>query len=443
MTIQEQHDMQQYVDTLKAELRQARLENAIHSTAGVNQPLEGLAEYLKTKFPSDYALLVILRAKADMSHRHALLADDPSPAILENNLRPVVYYTGQMMTKTEELCRKHFQPRSTHFLFPADMDMGLLICPDSHYVSETNISSGNYLKEVYQQLNALLGDMDREFMLENTASISRIWKDRLDLQKMYQETKDAYDYGWNRSGKLFAYDEFCTAPMSSNDRMLLCSLEEEFSNDTVHLLFDEASVVLGNILSIMLRNTLPFADIRTSVTARLRNILTVLDYNAGISQETLRSLTLLQQKVAVSVSIPELQDRIFDFFAALNNISPSSRAKKSTQILEFIEANSKNPNLNAEMLCDRFHISRTYVSKLIKKETGFGLVDTLHRVRVEHAKNLLKTTELTTEQIAVQVGFTNRFGLIRAFRNQENTTPAEYRAKFALNPEPSDNAESC
>ena len=442
MTLQEQNDMRQCIETLKAELRQARLENSIHSSAGVNQPLEGLANYLQTEFPSNYILLVILRAKADLSHRHTLSASDLSPAIHENTLRPVVYYTGGMLTRTDELCEKHFHPRSAHILFQADMDMGLLLCPDSRYVSETNISSGNYLLEICQQLTALLTDMDEEFSLENTATTSRIWKDRVDLREMYQETKDAYDYSWNQPGKLFTYDDFCAAPMSSSDRMLLCSLEEEFSNDASHLLFDEAAVVLGNILKIMLRNTLPLSDIKTSATARLRNILTILDYSTGISQETLNDLTLLLQMVSASVSIPELQDRVFDFFAAIHDISPSTHIKRSTQILEFIEANSKNPNLNAEMICDRFHISRTYVSKLVKQETGYGLVDAIHKARLVHAKILLRDTNLTSEQIAQQVGFTNRFGLIRAFRNQENTTPAEYRAKYTVNSETNDNTES-
>lgn len=443
MTIQEQTDLQHEIEILKAELRQARLENVIHSSAGISQPMEGLATYLKTEFPSDYALLVILRAKADMTQRHALLAADPSPAIRENTLQPIVYYTGEMMTKTDALCKKHFLPRSTHILFQLDMDMGLFICPDSRYVAEEHIRSGHYLQEIRRQLTVLLSDMDQEFSLKNTATASRIWKEWVDLRQMYQEAKDAYDYSWNQTGKLFTYDDFCTAPMSAGDRMLLCSLEEEFSNDATHQLFEEASVVLGNILTVMLRNTLPLADIKTSATARLRNILTVLDYNAGISQETLNDLTLLQQKVAASVSIPELQDRIFDFFAAINNISPSSHMKKSTQIMEFIEANSKNPNLNAEMICDRFRISRTYVSKLVKQETGYGLVDAIHKARLVHAKVLLRETNLTSEQIAVQVGFTNRFGLIRAFRNQENTTPAEYRAKYAPTSTQKENAESC
>ena len=429
MSEQQIEILEKTIDALRSQLRQARLENAIHRVQGANQPVEGLAEYLETEFPSQYLLLMILRAGADLTQRHLL----PQPGVDTEGQLPVVYYDGTMMEQTEAFCQKHFAPRTMHILFPADMDMGLLLCPNGNHVSDASIQCGDYLLEVREQLAALLRDMDETFGLKNTATVSRIWQHRADLRQMYLETKDAYDYSWDQEGNLHTYDDFCADPMSSGDKMTLCGLEEEFNNDATHLLFDEASVVLSNILDMMFRHGVPLSEVNISATARLRNILTILEYNTGASRETMDMLTGLLQRVSASVSIPELQDRIFDFFAALGNIAPVTGTKKITQILDFIEANCKNPNLNADMICDRFHISRTYLSKLIKKETGFGLVDAIHKARLSHAKQLLRETELTTEQVATQVGFTSRYGLIRAFRSQEQITPTEYRSREGRN----------
>jgi AraC-like DNA-binding protein len=126
--------------------------------------------------------------------------------------------------------------------------------------------------------------------------------------------------------------------------------------------------------------------------------------------------------------VPELTDRIHDFFSFLSDQSPRDSVKKSTLILEFIEANYKDPALGAQLLCDRFRISPTYLSRLIKTETGQGLLDCIHAARVKNAKTLLANTNLSIEQVALQVGFSNRYGLIRAFRAIEGMTPSEYRS---------------
>jgi transcriptional regulator GlxA family with amidase domain len=47
---------------------------------------------------------------------------------------------------------------------------------------------------------------------------------------------------------------------------------------------------------------------------------------------------------------------------------------------------------------------------------------------VKNAKTLLANTNLSIEQVALQVGFSNRYGLIRAFRAIEGMTPSEYRS---------------
>lgn len=415
--------LQETIDQLKLELQQTRLENSIHRTTQRLQPVPGLAQYLNTQFPSDYLVLVIIRPKADLNQRHMA----PQPVAVGEP--PMVIYNGEMMRQAQEICQTHLSPRTFHLLFPADVDMGLLLSPDTRHVSQASIQCGDYMKELTESLREVLRQLDEEFGLENVATVSSLRKDWADLRQMYLETKNCFDYSWNQSGNIYTYDDFCATPMTPSQRMRLCALEEEFSNDVTHLLFDEASVVLSKVLDIMFQHALPLSEIRITATARLRTILTVLEYNTGPTQENLDVLSGLLSNVSGAVSVPELQDRIFDFFSALSNVIPTAGVKRITQILDFIEANCKNPNLNADMICDRFHISRTYLSKQIKKETGSGLVDAIHKARLSHAKLLLRDTEMTTEQIAQQVGFTSRYGLIRAFHSQENATPAEYRAR--------------
>lgn len=57
------------------------------------------------------------------------------------------------------------------------------------------------------------------------------------------------------------------------------------------------------------------------------------------------------------------------------------------------------------MICDRFRISDTYVTKLIKQQTGHGLVEAIHRLRLRYAKMLLRDTGLSVAKLQKKWAF--------------------------------------
>ena len=58
---------------------------------------------------------------------------------------------------------------------------------------------------------------------------------------------------------------------------------------------------------------------------------------------------------------------------------------------------------------------------------GIGVVDYIHRVRIDAAKKLLRSATSNLDEIAIQVGFSNRWVLIRTFKQLEGITPGIYR----------------
>ena len=72
-------------------------------------------------------------------------------------------------------------------------------------------------------------------------------------------------------------------------------------------------------------------------------------------------------------------------------------------------------------------MSTTYVSKVFKEEYGIGVVEYMNRLRIDGAKKLLETQDLTIREIAERVGFTSDIHFIRIFKKYENTTPGVYQ----------------
>lgn len=80
-------------------------------------------------------------------------------------------------------------------------------------------------------------------------------------------------------------------------------------------------------------------------------------------------------------------------------------------------------------LCD---VSPSYFSKLFKKVTGENLISYINRVRVEHGKHQLLTTNKSIGKIADEVGFDDSGYFIKVFKSETGLTPNAFRDKNSI-----------
>lgn len=144
-------------------------------------------------------------------------------------------------------------------------------------------------------------------------------------------------------------------------------------------------------------------------------------------------------KVMHSESIKEMEKallsivREFCAYAAAKQkqLLQSSRSlalqERSAEILAFIAERYDQPNLNISMIGEHFGMTPTYLSKLFKEQTGEGLLDTINRFRMDHAKRLLQDPGNSIKFIASQSGFHDINTFIRTFKKYEGVTPGQYQ----------------
>ena len=82
-------------------------------------------------------------------------------------------------------------------------------------------------------------------------------------------------------------------------------------------------------------------------------------------------------------------------------------------------------------LAERLYLNPNYLSTLFKNETGTTFTQALLRIRMEKAKELLRTTKLKIYEIGSRVGYADSAHFSRVFKNHENMSPYEYREKYA------------
>lgn len=103
-----------------------------------------------------------------------------------------------------------------------------------------------------------------------------------------------------------------------------------------------------------------------------------------------------------------------------------------SKVIEYIRK-CYNEEVNLETAALRVNISKIYLSKLFKKETGENFIDFLTRVRIEKAKELLLNSRRKMEDISPEVGFGNSKYFSWTFKRATGFTPQEFRKSVHRN----------
>lgn len=103
----------------------------------------------------------------------------------------------------------------------------------------------------------------------------------------------------------------------------------------------------------------------------------------------------------------------------------SSGAIKS--ILTDIAQNYEQ-NISLSDLAEKYHFSESYISRKIKKETGYTFVDILNGIRLMCAASLLKTGEKISD-VCEKTGFNDQHYFSQLFKKTFGCTPSNYRSE--------------
>ena len=97
---------------------------------------------------------------------------------------------------------------------------------------------------------------------------------------------------------------------------------------------------------------------------------------------------------------------------------------------KYIQQNSMNA-ISLEEVSNYVGFNASYFSTLFKKESGSNFVEYLLEVRMNHAKELLKETNLSIATICEQVGYNDLKHFTKIFKKNTGIKPNEYRKLYS------------
>ena len=114
----------------------------------------------------------------------------------------------------------------------------------------------------------------------------------------------------------------------------------------------------------------------------------------------------------------------------MNHIS-KGRQSSYNQLVEdaksYIAIHYHENDISINKVCTYLHISTGYFSSIFKKEMKMTFVNYVMQLRMESAKDYLRSSDLKSFEIAEKVGFTDPNYFSFCFRKQFGISPKEYR----------------
>tara|TARA_R110002096_G_C14658612_1_gene727349 strand:- start:10154 stop:10954 length:801 start_codon:yes stop_codon:yes gene_type:complete len=185
-----------------------------------------------------------------------------------------------------------------------------------------------------------------------------------------------------------------------------------------------------------------------------RNILRQLDLNtemnchAGIWKltETASDLTRI---VARDIQITQPQKNLKPFERVMELLAESCLTQIQTtaptfvghprehgsvlvcEVLEHIRGNLSEP-LSLDLLAEHFGISRRHLTRLFRQYSGQSIGTILREERFTQAAILLRETDWSIQQIAVDVGIGSSANFASGFKRQFGNSPTGYRGAIRL-----------
>ena len=102
--------------------------------------------------------------------------------------------------------------------------------------------------------------------------------------------------------------------------------------------------------------------------------------------------------------------------------------KRLEQAFTYIEEHYCN-KLTLEEVAASVYMSPNYFSTYFRKVTNIGFSDYVTRLRLSHARELLKNSEKNVTEIAMECGFNNISNFYRLYKKHMGTSPKENRGK--------------
>lgn len=111
----------------------------------------------------------------------------------------------------------------------------------------------------------------------------------------------------------------------------------------------------------------------------------------------------------------------------LSKLKPASAKKQNLlEVKDYIDMNYKE-KITLDDLSKKFFINKFYLTRIFKEQFGISVNNYIIQIRITHAKQLLRFSNLSIEAIGSECGMNDPNYFSRMFKQIEGMSPGEFR----------------
>lgn len=294
------------------------------------------------------------------------------------------------------------------------------------------MDSGQEITNVLYHLQQIIKMGSRMLDVNITASAGQMCEELLSVASSYQEAQNAMEYRAILGGtnQVIYINDIEPSPEDS------VSLQEFDYQDILRAVKLGDGEETDRAIRKFIENLRNKAVTPNQYQIACMELLTEFtkigrSYKLG-TREIFEADTIPWQEIYQFSSLDELEQWLrqvcTNLRRKLRHERSDSTMKLTEKAKEYIEAHYKESDLSADTLCRYLNVSNAYFSTIFKREVGRGFSAYLTKVRLEHAVELLMTTEDKTYVIAEAVGYMEPNYFSYVFKKEYGISPSKYRA---------------
>ena len=98
--------------------------------------------------------------------------------------------------------------------------------------------------------------------------------------------------------------------------------------------------------------------------------------------------------------------------------------------VDYAKQHATSAEITVQDIASNAGFSIDYFNRIFQTHTGFTVMAYVNYIRLKQAAVLLRNTEKTLLEVALEVGYDSHEGFIKAFKKRYGLTPSEYRSKM-------------
>lgn len=298
-------------------------------------------------------------------------------------------------------------------------------------------------EEILHFYEKLKGFVEEQYQMAVSMGISGSCSSFSDFRKAYRECIEAVKNNemmaeeeiWDHTGVMFYTDitRQENSQISTYDKLLEKQIKEAVDNGNK----EEAFRLMDAFIDSLLEKKVPQGE-NSLYLHRMIVAIILVATDAGLQTGKIFSdgVSVLFQKFTMLYDMDKIRSCMkYKVIAPIVDRLENYRTSKSSEIMQEIQEliEKCRGDLTLTECADALGYHPTYLWKVIKMERNTTFSDYVAEYRLQEAKRLLLETNMTVNDIAIKLNYTNAQNFIRFFSKLEGETPGKYRRTHKKN----------